>query len=263
MDIEIDDATVHIATGGRRFKPGQHTVIFLHGAGVDHTVWVLNTRYFARAGFNVLAPDLPGHGRSGGRPLESIEAMAGWLIALLDSMQIDNCSFVGHSLGTFVALHAASELGQRVRRLVLFGTSYPMPVSQPLLEAAKANRHSAIEMITTWGHGYGTLLGGNPVAGVHVFYAAQRLLERAGQDVIFHDLNACNGYVNGEAAMAKVSCPVSIVTADSDLMTPPQAAKAMQKWLGQVEFEMIEDCGHMMMSEQPEAAHRLLVKALC
>ena len=64
-----------MATGNREPDPAKETVLFVHGTGQDHTIWVLPTRYFARHGKNVLAIDLPGHGRSGGKPLETIEAM--------------------------------------------------------------------------------------------------------------------------------------------------------------------------------------------
>ena len=51
------------------FRPD---VVLVHGAGMDRTVWTLQARYLAHHGRNVLALDLPGHGRSGGAPLASI-----------------------------------------------------------------------------------------------------------------------------------------------------------------------------------------------
>ena len=43
--------------------------MFVHGAGMDHSVWPLQARHFAYRGWNALAVDLPGHGRSGGELL--------------------------------------------------------------------------------------------------------------------------------------------------------------------------------------------------
>ena len=61
MKIQLDGKTVFAATGGRPFDADKPAVIFLHGAGMDHTVWSLQTRYFAHHGWSVLAVDLPGH----------------------------------------------------------------------------------------------------------------------------------------------------------------------------------------------------------
>ena len=85
MKITVNGHEVYVATGNRDFDPNKATVLFIHGTGQDHTIWVLPTRYFARHDRNVLAVDLPGHGRSGGEPLESIEAMADWVIDVLDA----------------------------------------------------------------------------------------------------------------------------------------------------------------------------------
>ena len=68
MELRVRDRAAFAATGGRPFDPALPTVVFVHGAGMDHSIWVLPGRWFARHGWNVLAPDLPGHGRSGHRP---------------------------------------------------------------------------------------------------------------------------------------------------------------------------------------------------
>ena len=67
MQLIVDGKDTFVATGGRDFDPSLPTIVFLHGAGFDHSVWMLLARSFAHHGFGVLAPDLPGHGRSAGR----------------------------------------------------------------------------------------------------------------------------------------------------------------------------------------------------
>ena len=65
-------------------------VVMIHGAGFDHSTWALHSRWFAHHGFSVLAPDLPGHGRSGGKPLPTIADMADWTATLLDTAKAPN-----------------------------------------------------------------------------------------------------------------------------------------------------------------------------
>src|SRR5438046_267383 len=119
----------------RRFDPPLPTVVFVHGAAHDHSVWALQSRYFAHHRRNVLAVDLPGHGRSGGEPLGSVEAIAEWLAALLDATSIEDAAMVGHSLGALAVLEMTARHPERVKRIALLGPSVQMPVSIALLDA--------------------------------------------------------------------------------------------------------------------------------
>ena len=83
MQLEVDGQPVFAATGGRAFDARKPAVIFIHGAGLDHVCWQLQSRWFAWHGLVVLAIDLPGHGRSGGPPLASIDAMADWVVRFI------------------------------------------------------------------------------------------------------------------------------------------------------------------------------------
>ena len=84
MRLIVNGIETYAATGGSAFDPAR-PVVFVHGAGLDRTVWVLLSRWFAHHGSSVLAPDLPGHGRSAGALLGSIAAMADWTVALVDA----------------------------------------------------------------------------------------------------------------------------------------------------------------------------------
>ena len=98
-------------------------------------MWALQSRYFAHHGFNVLAVDLPGHGRSAGRPLASVEAIADWLPRVLDAAGVATAAVVGHSMGSLAALACAARHGDRVARVALLGPAVPMLVSDALLAA--------------------------------------------------------------------------------------------------------------------------------
>ena len=64
MELIVNDARAYAYTGGRPFDPQLPCVAFVHGAQHDHSVWALQTRWFAHHGYSVLAFDLPGHGRA-------------------------------------------------------------------------------------------------------------------------------------------------------------------------------------------------------
>lgn len=252
MEIEFDGKTVFAATGGQPFREDQPVLVFVHGSGCDHTVWSLQTRYFAHRGNSVLAVDLPGHGRTGGPALTSIEDMADWLAGLLDTLGVPQAAIAGHSMGSLVALALAARHGERARALALLGSALPMAVADPLLEAAKANDHAAMEMITLWGHSKTAQIGGAQAPGTWVTGTGLRLLERAEPDVLYRDLKACNDFMLDEAALAAIQCPVLLIVGARDVMTPPAAAKALSDALPHARMARIDRCGHMMMAEKPD-----------
>ncbi|MBX9634370.1 MAG: alpha/beta fold hydrolase, partial [Magnetospirillum sp.] len=66
MWLDVLGQRVFAGTGGMPFDPAKPVVAFIHGAGMDHSVWALQDRALAHAGRAVLSFDLPGHGRSEG-----------------------------------------------------------------------------------------------------------------------------------------------------------------------------------------------------
>lgn len=224
MQIQLNGDAAYAYTAGRDLKPGQPTVVFIHGAAMDHSVWILQSRYFAYHGYNVLALDLPGHGRSDGPLLTRVDVLADWLWRLLDTVGVDSVSLVGHSMGSLIATEAAAGAPERVTHLALLGAAMPMAVSDALLSAAKANDHLALDMVNVWGHGARAHFGGHPVPGLWMAGAGIRLLERAAPDVLYTDLKACNDYRSGLERAKSVTCPVMLLLGREDMMTPPRAA---------------------------------------
>ena len=242
----------YVGTGGGQPAAGAPAVLFVHGAGMDHTVWALPARHFARKGWRVLAPDLPGHGRSEGPPLESVEAMADWLAALLDALEVAAAAVAGHSMGSLVAWAMARAQPVRCRALALLGTSAPMPVTAPLLAAAADNHHAAIDMANGWSHSLAGRLGAGGNPGVWQLGAGARLLERAAPGVLHADLAACNAY-RPHAGQAEPECPVTVVVGAADMMTPAKAGLAVAAQLPGARSVRLAGCGHAMLSEQPNA----------
>jgi pimeloyl-ACP methyl ester carboxylesterase len=252
MRIMVGGTDTFVATGGRDFDPKLPCVVFLHGAGLDHSVWALLARSFAHHGCAVLAPDFPGHGRSAGAPLLSIAALADWTAALIDAAGAGAARLVGHSMGSLVALETAARHPDKVAALGLIATAAPMRVSDDLLNAAKANDHAAIDMISIWGHGYHATLGGSQTPGLWMLGGGERLLERTRPGVLFADLSACNAYQDALAAAAKVNVPSTAILGSRDLMTPAKGGKAIAAAIPGCRVAMIEGAGHMLMSERPD-----------
>jgi pimeloyl-ACP methyl ester carboxylesterase len=253
MFVETSGSRVNVATGGQPFRPGLPHVVLIHGAGLDHSAWALQSRWLAHHGRNVLAVDLPGHGRSGGAPLRSIGEMAEFVAGLLGALGIAAAALIGHSMGTLVALETAHRHPARVRALALIGAATAIPVHPDILAAAAENRHEAIDMLAIWGTGFAAGLGGCLAPGLWMLGGAEKLWERAAPGVLHADLAACDGYKDGPAAAASINCPTAIVQGSRDAMTPLKGAQALAKAVSGAKLTVLDGAGHMLPMERPDA----------
>ena len=256
MKFQVDGRTAYAYTGGKPFDAALPCVVFLHGALHDHSGWTLLARWCAHHGFGVLAVNQPGHGRSDGPPLASVEALADWTLALMSATGAPQATLVGHSMGTLIALEAAARAPERITRLVLLGAAYPMKVSDALLGTARDAPSTAIDMVNALSISTLASKPSYPGPGMWV-HGSNRALMRNQQalstelNLFEHDFRLCDAYAGGAAAMAKVSCPTTLITGTRDQMTPPKATKELAAALKAKVVNVAS--GHHLMAEAPDA----------
>ena len=252
MQLAIRDTHAYAYTGGKAFDPALPTLVFIHGAEHDHCIWVLQTRYLAHHGFGVLAVDLPGHGRSDGAPLDSVEKIAGWIIAVLDAAGVSKATLIGHSMGSLIAIECAARYPDRIAKIALVGTAFPMKVSDELLNATRDDEPLAQDMVNIWSHSAYAQYPGNPGPGFWAMGGNLRLMQRQKPGVMHTDFAACNAYANGIDAAKQVRCPALLIMGKRDLMTPPRAAKEIMGALADKRSVEIAGAGHALMAEKPD-----------
>ena len=262
MYVDLQGQKTFYSTGSQAHQPGRASVLFVHGAGFDHTLWTMPARYFARQGLNVVAVDLPGHGLSDGDALTSIETIAAWLDELLATLNIENTAVVGHSMGSLAALALAADYPARVSRLVLLGTAIPMPVSDMLLDAARDEVASAIDMANTWSHSLHGRQGGNFNPGISIMMSEQRLLERAAPGVYHADFAARDRFDRGEDCAARVNAETTVILGLEDKMTRPASSRAVAAAIQGARVVELEGCGHSMLTEEPNRVLDALIEAV-
>jgi pimeloyl-ACP methyl ester carboxylesterase len=260
MNFVVDKKQVFAYTAAHELDPGKRTIVFVHGAGLDHSAFGLQSRYFGYHGWNVLALDLPGHGRSEGPPVPAIDGMAHWVFTVLDFLKIKTASIVGHSMGSLTALECAAREPGRIERIALIGTTYPMKVGEAFLEAARRNEQAAFDMETIWGHAPQVPLGGNPNPGMWMYGDTLARLARLAPGVLYNDLKACNDYASGLESAAKVSCPALLILGARDVMTPPKTTKALEEKLKGARKVTLKPSGHSLMAEAPDATLDALIE---
>ncbi len=260
MILNVNGHTTYCYTGGKPFDAAKPTVVFIHGVLNDHSVWILQSRYLAHHGWNVLAVDLPGHCKSAGEAPSTVEEAAGFVAALLDAAGVQRAALIGHSWGSLIALEAASRLKERVSHLVLVGIAYPMKVSPALLDAALNEPMKALTMINVFSR---STLAAPPSAlgpGTWVYGASmalgRRVLASNTKVNVFHrGFKACDSYANGDNAVAQITCPVLFLLGAQDQMTQAKAAQPLinkARASGKTVQVASLPVGHHQMTEAPE-----------
>jgi pimeloyl-ACP methyl ester carboxylesterase len=261
MKLNVDGQEAYAYTGGKPFNPALPCVVFIHGALNDHSVWTLLARWCTHHGYSVLAVDQPGHGRSAGLPLPSVEASGQWLHRLLDAAGVSKAALVGHSLGSLIALEAA----ERATALIMVGTAYPMKVSDALLTTARERPDAAIEMVTAFSHSLASAKPSFPGPGAWLRGGSTALKRRIqarqpALNLFEHDFKLCDAYANAETAAGRVTCPVTLILGALDQMTSPKQTALLEAWL-KPRVQRLH-AGHEIMAEAPDAMLAALRQAL-
>ena len=255
MMLQVQGRAAYAYTGGKPFDAARPCVVFVHGALHDHSCWNLLARWCAHHGYSVLALDLPGHGRSEGPPRTDIEALADWVLAVLDAAGVQRATLVGHSMGSLTVLEAVARAPARAERLVLLGTAYPMQVSEALLATAHDDPLRAIDLVNSWSYASLAAKPSFPGPGNWLHGSNRSLMRRnqAGwtQGNLFHlEFSMCDRYRGAEAAAAQVRCPVACILAEADQMTPARSGRALARLLGAALHTV--PGGHNLMTEAPD-----------
>jgi pimeloyl-ACP methyl ester carboxylesterase len=220
-------------------------VVLLHGAGGVHLSWPSEVRRLA--GHWVYALDLPGHGKSqeiGGQ--QSIAGYARLVLDCLDAMKLGRAVFVGHSMGSAVALTLAIHHPQRVLGIGLLGGGVRLRVNPELLSAAASptTYHKAIEAMVKWSF--------SPKTSPHLVELARKRMAETRQSVLSGDLVACNAF-DVSQQITQVRQPALVMCGIDDQMTPLRYAQYLADAIPGARLQLVPEAGHMLMLEQPQA----------
>lgn len=261
MDIVVDDKPVFATTAGGDLEGDGPAVILLHGAGMDRSVWQLQTRYLSAHGLRALAVDLPGHGRSEGPALESIPELADWVAALIPAAGFASAHLVGHSMGALMALETAARHPAVVASITMIGIAAAMPVHPDLQAAADVGDPLAAGLMTSWAHGRSAHAGQSPAPGLWLMGGTNVLIRSTPDGSLGRDLAACAAYAGAVDAAGAITCPATFVLGRQDKMTPVRAAQELLAALPDATVHHLAG-GHMLMNEHPIDVRRAIMGAV-
>jgi pimeloyl-ACP methyl ester carboxylesterase len=250
MELIVRGQKAFISSGGRKFNPNGKVLLFLHGSGQSHLSWLLQGRFFANRGWDVLAPDLPGHHLSDGAALTTIEDMADWSAELLSAAGVASATIIGHSQGGLICLELARRHPSKVEKIAIIASAMAIPVNDALIDMAAKTEPKAAKAMVSWSHGNDGHLFSHTMPGqTHLGYG-RKVMAQNNVGTLLADLNACNAYQDGEAATQAITCPSICVLAEKDKMVPHKFGKMLAEKLAHCDVEMIPQAGHFVQSEK-------------
>lgn len=258
----IQEKRVYYHDGGVAWQPERPAVMFLHGAGCTHSFFQAQSRALAHHGYNVLVPDLPGHGESEDVVgIASIEDYAAWVKDLLDALKLFPTHIVGHSMGAAIGVTLAARHPQVARSLVLIGAGLEMKGNPTLIRDCMENQPRAVNMITSFAHGRATHLGSGVIPGAWIVGMDRALIAPSTPAVLQRDFIVCDRW-KGAAVAPQVRCPTLVLSGGGDRMTPPRAGQQLADAIPGARYEMLPAIGHMLPTEAPRAVLKTLTEWL-
>lgn len=218
-------------------------LLLIHGAGGSHLHWAPEIRRLN--GFKVVALDLPGHGKSEGIGLQSVNDYVEAVQDFMDAMDLPAAVIVGHSMGSAIALQLALDAPDHVLALVMVSGGSSLRVNPSILENAAnpATFPLAVKAINDWAFGAEC----DPRLRE---LAAQRMQKETRPTVLYADFLACNDF-NASEQLEKVKNPTLILCGTDDKMTPLRHSHALHEAIAGSELVEIEGAGHMVALEKP------------
>ena len=258
MYTVVQNKKAFYTSSGREIDLKQPTIIFVHGSGLTHVTWVLQTRYFSFHGYNTIAVDLPGHGYSDGPPLKTIEEMADWVSELIDVLGIKKASYIGHSQGCLIGLEFAYRYPEKLNLIALINGSLSMKMNLELLTLAQNKDQKAVDLMMDWVHGPLGQIGGHPVPGLSHIGMGNQLVKSNNNGTLGADFGACDQYTNGNKAAQSIQTPTICIVGNHDRMTPKKVGLELSKSINKSELYIIQDSGHMSILETASETLTLL-----
>jgi pimeloyl-ACP methyl ester carboxylesterase len=217
-------------------------VILIHGAGGNYLHWPNAIRRMS--GFDVLAVDLPGHGRSKGAGSQQISDYTHRLFEFFSEMGLYRVILAGTSMGGSIALEFAASHPEITAGVAVLGGGCSMRVSRQLIESLRnvSLRSAAFEILRRELFAKKT--------GQDVVRKVMRDFDQTRYSVLFADWLCCRGY-DLSTHLEEINCPVWMAVGVEDVISPPAEARYLQNHWPLLNLELVPKAGHMLLLEQP------------
>ncbi len=244
-EVMIENKSCYYGVSRRAPESGPAAVC-IHGSGSDGIVWSYQlSRLSSR--YRIIVPDLPGHGRSEGLPLDSVPAYAAWLEQFCCALHLDTFFLLGHSLGGAVVQEYARSYPHRVRGMVLVATGTRFMLSRSYQEQCESGVPPRDD---------GAADGENQAGP---FQEGYELLRSQCSRALHEDLLAAARFDSSQW-IGSLEAPALVIWGNRDAITRRGLPEELAGKLPRGRLRVIEGAGHVVMIDARDEFNRLVAE---
>ena len=218
---------------------GRPVILCMHGSGGDSSVWVSQFAGLA-ADCTLIAPDLPGHGKTQGKGGYTAEEYASWLESFVEALGLHSFILMGYSMGGAIAQACAHAYPTRVAGLILVSTAMRFVVAPKYLKVLQKDFHRAARASCDSAYA--------PGVSPELYHRGLEMLVSNGGEAMYEDVFACTQF-DSTAWAGKISVPALVISGNHDTITPPDSGRELAATLPKGRFMPFAQAGHMVMQE--------------
>lgn len=253
MRLSLNGRTLNVAEPPRTGSEKRPSLLFVHGAGCDVSVWQAQADFFAGR-HPAYRLDLPGHGGSTPVGEECISSYATWVrLAAASLFATEPFVLVGHSMGGAVALELAAAPPEALAGVVLVGTGARLGVTRAIFQMLTQDPEAFFQSVG--------LFAFSPATRTGVRERVVRAVKRCPLPVILGDFKACDAF-DMRGRLGAVRIPALILSGLDDQLTPAAYASYLRDAIFDSRLVMVPEAGHMVMAERPEAVNQAIAQFL-
>ena len=228
--------------------PGKPAIIFVHGAGGSHMMWLGQLAYFKKD-FNPMAVDLPGHALSPEPACMAVKDYADFVLGAADALGLDKFFLVGLSMGGAISQYIALHSPGRLLGLVLMSTGARLKVMPEIFKMIRENWEAYLKLFPTFAFGKNA-----PPAVVEQSLKELAKCEPKSAEC---DFMACDAF-NVQEEVKNIKTPTLIISAADDRLTPPKYSDFLHSQIDGSQLVRISDAGHIVNLEKPNEVNHAL-----
>ncbi len=246
--LEQKTGGIGFLTGAWPLDPEKETLVFIHGAGGHGYFWQAQVEALSNR-VNIVALDLPGHGRSDGSGKDTIAEYAQAVNEFLIAIEAPKPIPCGFSLGGAIAQQLLMDYPQRYSGGILIGTGTQMKVGPIIFETIEKDFDEFVNMLCK--------LAASRKTNPDKIVSFKEPLSQSNPQTVSGDFRACDRFDAG-TGLGSIEMPVLIFTAEEDILTPAKYGDALEENIQNTHRVHVMDAGHLMVLEKPEEINRAI-----
>ena len=228
--------------------PGKSTLVFIHGSGGSSFLWDNQLKSLGKR-VNLLALDLPGHGRSPGKGYSAVSDYSRAVMDFIVQLKVPLPIPAGLSLGGAITLQLLLDYPEKFSAGALICTGARLKVMPLIFESIEKDYPAFVASSRQFAV--------SPKTDPALF---QPILDdnlKCPPDVTFGDFQACDGFDVRER-LQEIRAQVLVVSGADDLLTPPKYGRYLAEHIPGAQWVTIPEAGHLLPVEKPAELNQAL-----